>query len=236
MNSISSFRSFLPVYKPKGWTSNDVVRKVKGVIKRETPFEIRVGHGGTLDPIAEGVLVLGLGAGTKYLDKFLSGRKVYRAKALFGTSTDTLDATGTINGVMHHQFVTIELVDQAIRSFIGNIRQTPPMYSSLKINGVRLYNYARKGITVDRPAREVTVNQISILDSSPPDWFQFEIDCDGGFYVRSFIDDLANAMGTKAHMSELVRLRHGDFSISDCMHSVEDLNMNSIVTHQINIP
>lgn len=236
--SIQSLRSLLPVYKPKGWTSNDVVRKVKGVMKRSTPSEIRVGHGGTLDPMAEGVLVLGLGKGTKELKKFLSGRKVYRAKAVFGQSTDTLDATGSVNGVMEHSFVTKDLIESHILQFKGLIQQTPPMYSSLKVNGIRLYNYARRGISIERSPREVLVHHISMIDACPPFWAQFEIDCEGGFYVRSFIDDLAKSIGTKAYMSELIRISHGQINISDCLYleGRGELELDSILKKQIVMP
>ena len=232
--SVQAFGALLPVYKPKGWTSNDVVRKIKGLLQRNNLCDIKVGHGGTLDPIAEGVLVLGLGEGTKQMDRLLSGRKVYVATARFGTSTDTLDITGSITAQADHSFITTDLLERALLPYIGNIKQVPPMYSSLKVKGVRLYNYARKGIVIDRPPRTVTVNRISVIDASP-DWAKFEIDCEGGFYVRSFIDDLACSIGTKAHMSELIRVSHGQWTVPDCLILDENLNMNSILKKQLTL-
>lgn len=204
------------VHKPIGITSSDCVTAIKrslvlkGLESTKREVNIKVGHGGTLDPLAEGVLVLGIGEGTKLLQSYLSGSKAYKAVASIGKATDTLDCTGKVVEEKDGSFVTRALIDEHLNSFRGDIQQTPPMYSALKFDGERLYDLARRGVEVERKARNVTVyNLTQLIDSvhQPPTHFALDVECGGGFYIRSLIADLAEKMGTVAHMTELVRTK-----------------------------
>jgi tRNA pseudouridine55 synthase len=224
----AALSGLLAVYKPKQWTSNDVVQKVKGVIQHAQNKQlIKVGHGGTLDPMAEGVVVIGVGSGTKKLDSYLSGKKTYCATATFGTATNTLDATGTVVLSKDCSFLKRDQIEAKLSLFTGSIQQTPPMFSALKSKGVRLYELARKGIEISRPPRTVFVHKLVIEKDFLPKSMVFHIECDGGFYVRSFIDDLATSVDACAHMSELVRIQQGPFWTKDCLR-VEELSIENI--------
>lgn len=224
------------VYKPKGWTSNDVVSKVKyemaSAARNRTGVRIKlkIGHGGTLDPMAEGVLVLGIGTGTKLLKDYLSGVKGYRAKAVFGASTDTLDSTGVVTGTIDSSNISRAHILNVLDQFRGNIKQTPPMYSALKRDGKKLYELARAGIEVEREAREVTVHRLDLLDEDALPEFGLMIECGGGFYVRSVIADIATSMGSMAHMTELVRTKQGQFELKDCIYE-QNWKLDSLCSH-----
>ena len=234
------------IYKPRDWTSSDVVSKVKGILSKglqnrcgNKRFKIKVGHGGTLDPLAEGVLVLGIGEGTKLMGDFLAGQKRYQAVAILGSETDTLDNTGTITETVDSSSITCNILDNALEPFRGDIMQVPPMYSALKRDGKKLYELAREGITVEREARAVTVFNLQMLSEykeNPREdalrkielpSFGLDISSSGGFYVRSIISDLAKSCGGRAHMTDLLRVDQGPFSISDCILE-EDWNFETI--------
>ena len=211
---------FVAVYKPKDWSSNDVVQKVRGVLEKEarqragTKVKVKVGHGGTLDPMATGVLVLGVGTGCRDLSMYLKGSKAYRAVGLLGSEYDTMDSTGQIT----------ETVDVALGAFRGNIMQRPPAFSALRKNGKRLYELARKGEIVEVEPRPVQVDLLNLVPAEeeagqvlPWPHFGLEIECQGGTYVRSLISDLARAVGARAHMTALVRTKQGPFFLTDCV-------------------
>lgn len=226
----------LAVFKPKDWTSSDVVSKVKGILSKgmqtrcnNKRFKIKVGHGGTLDPLAVGVLVLGIGEGTKLMGDYLAGSKGYHAVALLGTETDTLDCTGAVTETVDSSAITESDLKSALAPFRGDILQVPPMYSALKRDGKKLYELARDGITVEREPRAVTVHSLDMLSEyqeSPLGTksrkiqlphFGLDISSGGGFYVRSLISDLARSCGGRAHMTDLIRTKQGPFVISDCL-------------------
>jgi tRNA pseudouridine55 synthase len=226
----------LAVFKPRDWTSSDVVSKVKGILSKgmqrrcgNTRFKIKVGHGGTLDPLAEGVLVLGIGEGTKLMGDYLAGSKGYQAVALLGAETDTLDNTGAITETVDSSSITENDLFLAMIPFRGDIMQVPPMYSALKRDGKKLYELARDGITVEREPRPVTVHSLELLSEFQEDpvgerirkialpYFGLDISSGGGFYVRSLISDLARSCGGRAHMTDLLRTKQGPFGIKDCV-------------------
>jgi tRNA pseudouridine55 synthase len=226
----------LAIFKPKDWTSSDVVSKVKGILSKgmqarcnNKRFKIKVGHGGTLDPLAEGVLVLGIGEGTKLMGDFLSGSKGYHAVALLGAETDTLDCTGAITETVDSSAITESDLNAALAPFRGDILQVPPMYSALKRDGKKLYELARDGITVEREPRAVTVHSLDMLSEYQEfplgtekrkvqlPHFGLDISSGGGFYVRSLISDLARSCGGRAHMTDLMRTKQGPFVLSDCL-------------------
>jgi tRNA pseudouridine55 synthase len=244
----------LAVFKPRDWTSSDVVSKVKGILSKgmqrrcgNTRFKIKVGHGGTLDPLAEGVLVLGIGEGTKLMGDYLAGSKGYQAVALLGAETDTLDNTGAITETVDSSSITENELYLAMSPFRGDIMQVPPMYSALKRDGKKLYELARDGITVEREPRPVTVHSLELLSEFQEDpagerirkialpYFGLDISSGGGFYVRSLISDLARSCGGRAHMTDLLRTKQGPFGIKDCVleadWNFDDLCKGILVTN-----
>ena len=202
-NTKEVISGLLPVYKPQNWTSHDVVGTIRYILTQGARKHInarvkkvKVGHGGTLDPMAEGVLVLGIGEGTKLLASSLKGNKSYRAVGLFGKNTDTLDAMGNITASMSEDEinqVSLDDIEAVLSSFRGDILQTPPMYSALKKGGKKLYELARQGIDIEREARPVTVHRLEIVRDPNIKWpnFCLDIESGGGFYVRSVISDIA---------------------------------------------
>lgn len=212
------------VYKPKDWSSHDVVQRLKVMLEVENrkrtgrTAKVKVGHGGTLDPIAEGVLVIGVGDGTKLMSEFLTGSKGYRAKGCFGEEYDTLDRTGKIVESKPFDHITTSGIDNLIPQFTGDIMQVPPMFSALKRDGETLYNLARQGIEVEREPRPVKVYSLSLHSLTLPH-FEIDVECGGGFYIRTLISDMAKKLDSVAHMTELIRTKQGAFTLEDCLTS-----------------
>ena len=202
---------FAIVDKPAGMTSHDVVGRARKQLQ-----ERRVGHAGTLDPDATGVLLLGIGRATRLL-QFLSGcDKTYVAEIELGRETDTLDAAGIVTATYDMHAVTPADVTAAARQFVGDIDQVPPMVSAIKIGGRRLHELAREGIEVERPARRVRVDRFVIERAAHDDLvYRAEIDCSSGTYIRSLAADLGRALGGGAHLRTLRRTRVGRFSIDE---------------------
>ena len=199
---------FLLVDKPGGSTSHDVVARVRRISGG------KVGHAGTLDPMATGLLVLGLGRATRLL-RFVQGRdKEYVARAVFGVATDSLDADGAVLE-RSPMPVTESDVAEAMGRFVGVIHQVPPMVSAKKIGGRRLYEIARRGEVVDRPATAVTIHELELTDFAPSDYPEigFRVVCSSGTYVRTLADDLAASLGGRAHLTELRRTRNGSVTV-----------------------
>jgi len=209
---------FLVVDKPKGMTSNQVV----GEVKRATKVK-KVGHAGTLDPMATGVLVLAVGKVTRLIRFVQDQVKEYVATALFGVSTDTLDADGAVLAREPMEFDLTELEEVAAR-FTGVIHQVPPMVSALKQDGRRLYELAREGEVVEREARPVEVHELEITSVGPGPYpeVEFRVVCGKGTYVRSLADDMASVLGGSAHLTALRRTRIGDLSVAKSI-VVDDL-------------
>lgn len=214
----AAIAGFLLVDKPSGWTSHDVVAKVRSVLRIK-----KVGHAGTLDPMATGLLVLGIGRATRLL-RYVSGAdKQYVATARFGVATDTLDADGAILS-REPMPVTADDVERVLPRFIGTISQVPPMVSALKVEGRRLYELAREGKTVERKARSVIVHDLRLTDFAPSQYPEatFEVRCGSGTYVRTLADDMARALGGRAHLSALRRTHIGALDVVDAK-AVDDL-------------
>jgi tRNA pseudouridine55 synthase len=200
---------FAIVDKPPGMTSHDVVGRA-----RKQLAERRIGHAGTLDPDATGVLLLGIGRATRLL-QFLSGcDKTYVAEIELGIETDTLDAAGVVTARHDMSSVTVDEVVAASEQFIGDIEQVPPMVSAIKIDGRRLHELAREGIEVERPPRRVHIAKLEIEPLGPL-VFRAEIDCSSGTYIRSLAADLGRALGGGAHLRALRRTRVGRFAIDE---------------------
>lgn len=202
---------FVLVDKPAGWTSHDVVAKLRGL------FGIKkVGHAGTLDPMATGLIVVGLRRATRLLRFVQAAPKEYIARAVFGVATDSLDADGAVLERSEMDFSEEEL-RAAMARFEGRIAQVPPMVSARKIGGKKLYELARAGIEVEREAREVFIHDLELVDFTPCPYPEvvFRTVCSTGTYVRTLADDIARALGGRAHLSALRRLRTGSLHVRD---------------------
>ena len=199
----------LNIDKPHGMTSMQVVRR----IKRASEFK-RVGHAGTLDPIATGVIPVCFGQATRVMEYLLDGAKQYSGEIYLGVSTDTYDAMGEVVAETDASAITSDQVRSALTHFQGEISQVPPMYSALKRDGKRLYDLARKGIEVEREPRSVSVYDISLTGWEPP-VATVKVDCGRGFYMRSLAHDLGQTLGCGGHLKSLVRTKTGPFHIDD---------------------
>ena len=200
------------VYKEKGFTSHDVVAKLRGILRMK-----KIGHTGTLDPAAEGVLPVCLGKGTRLCDMLTDKTKTYRAVLLLGKETDTQDTTGAVQAE-YPVHVTEEEVREAILSFLGDYMQIPPMYSAVQKNGQRLYDLARQGIEVERESRKVTVYSLSLANfDEKAQTGTLEISCSKGTYVRTIIDDIGRVLGVGAVMTALCRTSACGFSLDECI-------------------
>jgi len=205
--------------KPIGFSSNQALQKVKWLFRAE-----KAGHTGTLDPLATGVLPLCFGAATKFSQMHLDADKSYEAQAILGVKTRTGDAEGEVIETRPVS-VTAEQLAHAVAGLTGSIRQVPPMYSALKKDGKALYEYARAGIEVERPARDVTIYELKVLESrmdGAQPAIKFIATCSKGTYIRTLGEDLGEALGCGAHLSALRRVRTGDFVQAQCV-SLESL-------------
>ncbi|MBW2182389.1 MAG: tRNA pseudouridine(55) synthase TruB [Deltaproteobacteria bacterium] len=207
----------LIVDKPGGITSYQVVAKVKKILKAT-----KVGHGGTLDPLATGVLPIFLNRATKLVPFLMNGTKMYRATLRLGITTDTQDREGNIIAESSDIPADHQLIINTFNSFKGTIEQIPPMFSALKVHGTPLYKLARKGIVLTRKARTVTLHEIKVLDISLPH-VTFEVWCSPGTYIRTLCADIGKKLECGAHLVELERLQNGSFRLSDSI-SLDQLN------------
>lgn len=198
----------LIIDKPAGMTSFDVVRQVRRMTKTR-----RVGHAGTLDPMATGVLPVAVGTATRLIEYLMAGDKAYRATLKLGSATDTQDSDGQVLEEKSWQDVDLASVSAAVENFIGDFEQLPPMYSALKKDGQPLYKLARQGIEVDREPRRVHVENLTIDEFSPP-YMTFTVTCSKGTYVRTLCHDIGQILGCGAHMTDLRRLSCGRFGLA----------------------
>lgn len=199
----------LNLRKPLGVTSMDVVRQIKRLTRQK-----HVGHGGTLDPLAEGVLPICFGRATRLMDYLIDFPKVYRTTIHLGITTDTYDAQGAVLETQNVEWVTREAVEDTLDAFRGEVYQVPPMYSALKYQGQRLYELARSGVEVERAARKVQVYRLELIDWDNPR-VTFDIECGRGFYIRSLAHDLGKAIGCGSHVEALTRLRSGPLAYEE---------------------
>lgn len=221
----------LPVDKPTGPTSHDIVAEVR------RRFRLRkVGHGGTLDPMATGLLLLLLGRGAKLSERIMGSDKTYEGVMTLGVSTDSQDADGEVLEERPWTGVTREQVEEQMRARVGDQMQTPPMVSAVKIDGVPLYKRARKGETVDRPARLIHVYRFQLDDFRPPE-VAFTLKCTKGAYVRTLCHEIGEALGCGAHLSALRRTRIGSFDIRQAvtMEALADGGLDELQRKLISI-
>ena len=199
------------IKKEAGWTSHDVVARL-----RKSVHGTKVGHAGTLDPSATGVLPILIGRGTRIAEYLLEWDKEYRAVLRLGETTDTLDATGTVMERRSVELVTEAAIRQAVSAFTGRIQQQPPMYSAVKVGGVPLYKTARKGRVVDRASREITVYGLDIERIDSPDVY-LRVRCSKGTYIRTLCADIGTALGVGGHLLSLERTRVGPLSVEQAV-------------------
>ena len=223
-------QGLLPIYKPSGITSYDVIREVKRIIPRGT----KIGHAGTLDPFAEGVLILMLGRATKRLDEIQTWKKTYRSTAKLGAKSDTLDRTGKIsiqqmaNGIQ----IKPKELKKIANQYIGEIEQVVPAYAAAKYKGRKLYEYAREGVVVPEKKKIVTVYEIEILDvqhyhdSNHGSEVEMRVTCSSGTYIRQLSYDILKELGIESHLTNLVREAIGEIKLDNCL-SVDELNSSN---------
>ena len=193
------------VDKPEGWTSNDVVSKLKGVLHTR-----RVGHGGTLDPMATGVLPVFVGRATRAVEFFEHAEKTYETVLRLGITTDTEDITGTVL-TQRDVSVTEEMVEAVLSQFRGDILQVPPMYSALKVNGQKLYDLARKGKEVERQPRPITIHELTLLGMEA-NGVRLRVRCSKGTYIRTLCKDIGETLGCGGCMAQLRRVQAGEYT------------------------
>ena len=200
----------LLVNKEKGVTSRDVVNEVSHILGTK-----KIGHTGTLDPMATGVLVLCIGSSLKLVESLMDHDKEYIATILLGVETDTLDITGEVQRKVIPQNITKERVVEVLKKFQGKIKQEVPKYSAIKVGGKKLYEYARAGIEVSLPVHEVEISQIELVGDVVDNAFQIHVAVSKGTYIRSLVRDIGYALGTVAVMTDLIRTRVGKFLLED---------------------
>ncbi|MGE7120591.1 tRNA pseudouridine(55) synthase TruB [Peribacillus sp. NPDC046944] len=212
----------LPLWKPKGMTSHDCVFKLRKILKTK-----KVGHTGTLDPEVTGVLPICIGRATKIAEYLTEAGKAYEGEVTLGFSTATEDATGekVAEQKVTETFQRSQILE-VLKSLTGTIEQTPPMFSAVKVNGKKLYEYARAGIEVERPTREVTIHDITLLDDrsefkGETISFRFRVKCSKGTYIRTLAVMMGERLGYPAHMSDLVRIEAAGFTLEDCFTFAE---------------
>jgi tRNA pseudouridine55 synthase len=213
----------LVVDKPAGWTSHDVVARIRRLLGTR-----RVGHAGTLDPDATGVLVIGIGRATRLLRFATMLKKTYVGEVVLGVATSTLDASGEVTARAEMGHVTPEEVRMAALSLTGRLEQVPPMVSAVKIGGRRLHELAREGVVVERPPRPVEVYRFDVFDSGLGSLYQVLVECSSGTYVRVLAADLGERLGGVAHLRTLRRVAVGSFRDSDAI-ALEDVSADCVL-------
>jgi tRNA pseudouridine55 synthase len=212
------------VDKAAGWTSHDVVAKCRGIFGQK-----RVGHAGTLDPDATGVLLVGLGRVTRLLRYMQALRKTYTGEIVLGVETSTLDASGEVRATHDMAGATLEQVRAAAAAFVGDILQIPPMVSAVQIGGKRLHDLARQGVEVEREPRAVTVDRFDVVGEPAPGVFAVEVTCSSGTYIRSLAADVGTALGGGAHLRNLRRTAIGSFS-ADAATVIDALSDSDVLS------
>ena len=207
----------LNILKPPGMTSHDIVSRMRRLTR-----ERKIGHGGTLDPGAAGVLPVFLGKATRLIEYGIEWDKAYRVELTLGGRSETGDDASEIFWDSVEKYPSLEEVKSILASFVGDQEQIPPMYSALKVNGKKLYELAREGIVIERQARPITIHKIQLLSYEAPT-LRFDVDCSKGTYIRTLCEDMAAQFGLNGVMTFLLRTRAGAFSIQDAILPKEDI-------------
>lgn len=215
MKRMEHLSGVIPLYKPKGMTSHDCVHKLRGILGIQ-----KIGHTGTLDPEVDGVLAICIGRATKIAEFITGTSKTYTGVIALGKATTTEDASGEVveEKEVRHTWTRAD-IERVFTAFTGTIQQTPPIYSAVKVNGKKLYEYARAGIAVERPTRTVEIYRLEIAgdDEEFSTRIPFTVDCSKGTYVRTLAVDIGRALGYPAHLEALTRTRSGPFALKECV-------------------
>ena len=219
MNTVEDFKEgkVLLIDKPLNWTSFQVVNKIRWLIKQKFQLKkIKVGHAGTLDPLATGLLILCTGKFTKKIETYQAQAKEYTGTITLGGTTPSYDLESEIDQTFDFSTISSEEINNATQQFIGEIQQQPPIFSALKKDGKRLYEYARAGEKVEIPTRTITISEFEITNIELPN-VEFRVVCSKGTYIRSLAHDFGKALNNGAHLSVLRRTKIGDFSVADAV-------------------
>lgn len=214
--NVARLHGYVVIDKPAGWTSHDVVTRVRRILG-----ERRVGHAGTLDPAAVGVLPVAVGLATRTVEYLASAGKAYLADFTFGVDTDSADGDGTLIGSRDTTGLSLTSIQQTLSQFVGTQEQTPPMHAAIKVGGKRLYRLARQGREIDVPSRTVVIHALDVIDWRPPT-LTVSVSCSKGTYIRALARDVGARVGTGAYLSHLVRTQTGPFSLGDAV-TLDDL-------------
>lgn len=218
--------------KPLYWTSFKLVKIVRTRISRKLKIKkIKVGHAGTLDPLASGVMIICTGRATKLIESFQYQTKEYVATLQLGATTPSFDRETEIDAVYPTGHITREGVETVLRQFVGSIQQVPPVYSACKIDGRRAYDFARKGEDVELKAKELVIDEIELLEYQS-DIIKIRVVCSKGTYIRALARDIGQALGSGAHLIGLVRTRAGDIRLEDCLQvdQIDELVEKAVFT------
>jgi len=213
--------------KPLTWTSFDLVNRIRNLITKYLDEKIKVGHAGTLDPLATGVMILTTGKATKRIEELQSTEKEYVATLKLGETTPSFDLEHTVDKTFPFEHITQEMVEEKLKNFIGEIWQIPPVYSAVKVNGKRAFDYARKGNEVELKPKLLVIKEIEILDFALP-ILTIRVVCSKGTYIRALARDIGVALDSGAHLTALQRTRIGDITLENCQtieQFVESLNV-----------
>lgn len=207
----------LPLYKPHGWTSFQIVSKVRYLLSRHYGIKrFKVGHAGTLDPLATGVLLLCTGKATKRIEELQSHTKEYVADIMLGATTASFDLEHPINATYPYEHITREAVEKVLKGFIGTIAQRPPLFSACKVDGTRAYKLARDGSEMELAPKQIQIDEIELLAFELPK-ITIRVVCGKGTYIRSLARDIGEALKSGAHLTRLERTRIGDVRIEECI-------------------
>lgn len=220
--------------KPLGWTSFDAVKRVRGAIQRRLNMKkFKVGHAGTLDPLATGVLIICTGRATRKIEELQNGTKEYIATMRLGATTPSFDLEKEIDATYPWEHITLDMVRDVLPKFTGHILQVPPVFSAVKVDGKRAYKYARKGTEVELKAKPLVIEELELLPSELPD-INLRIVCSKGTYIRALTRDIGQALNSGAHLTALRRTRVGNITADKCL-SVDEA-VNKISTCELTFP
>lgn len=220
--------------KPLGWTSFDAVKRVRGAIQRRLNVKkFKVGHAGTLDPLATGVLIICTGRSTRDIERLQNGTKEYEATIRLGATTPSFDLETEIDSLYPYEHITIDMVKEVLPRFTGHIMQVPPVYSAVKVEGKRAYKYARKGKEVELKAKPLVIEELELLPSELPE-LRLRIVCSKGTYIRALTRDIGAALQSGAHLTALCRTRVGDIRLENCL--TVDQAVEQIATCDVTYP
>ena len=208
----------IPIYKPYTWTSFQIVSRIRYHLSRKYGIKrFKVGHAGTLDPLATGVLLLCTGKATKRIEELQSHTKEYEAEIMLGATTPSYDMEHPVNAHYPYEHITKEAVKETLEKFVGDIAQRPPLFSACKVDGKRAYDLARKGSDMELAPKQIRIDSIELLECELPK-IKIRVVCGKGTYIRSLARDIGEALGSGAYLTALARTRIGEYKLEDCIN------------------